>query len=54
MKKFVYLVMDGNRLVAIYEDVSIAKKLLKAIEAKLELEGLTIEKKQVNPDIKVV
>lgn len=52
--KYVYLMLDeAKNVVAIYEDEAVAQKLKKPIEEKLNL-TLTIEKRSVNPDLKVV
>lgn len=54
MKKFVYIIMSGDKIVAIYESKDIAEKLMCPIGEKLNLDNLEIVKKQINPDIKIV
>jgi hypothetical protein len=55
MKKFIFLLVDteSKEVTAVYTDEKIAKKMKPVIEKKLD-SILTLEKHQVNPDIKVI
>lgn len=52
--KYVYLLIDADKnVIAVYDDQTLAEKLKKPIEEKLQVQ-LTIDKRSVNLDIKTV